>query len=120
MKLTDPWFEAHFLRTDADGKGHRSVDTLDDADGIFLWCPCGYGKTEYPLDGPRPHGLIVNFANPRSAPPVPAHAGSRSRGGGLSRWTMSGTDLTDLTLSPSVDVGTPSCWHGFITAGIVT
>jgi hypothetical protein len=32
---------------------------------------------------------------------------------------MDGTGLSDLTLSPSVDVGEPSCWHGFIRNGEV-
>lgn len=117
MRLDDPWFDAQFLVTDPDGKGHRDIDTLDGADGIFFWCPCGYGKPEYPLDGARPHGVIVSFANPRGTPPAPAHGGSRSRDGGPSRWTMSGTGLSDLTLTPSIDV---RCWHGFITNGVVT
>src|SRR5690348_12593250 len=116
MKLTDPWFEATFIRTSPDGKSHTYVDKLDGADGLFLWCPCGYGKAEYPLDGARPHGLIVSFANPLGVPPAPDSAGTRGRHGRPTRWTMSGSSLDDLTLSPSIDVGTPSCWHGFITA----
>jgi len=35
---------------------------------------------------------------------------------------MSGTGLHDLTLSPSVDVGSKNskCWHGWIKEGNVT
>jgi hypothetical protein len=46
----------------------------------------------------------------------------RSAHGGPSRWTMSGTGLHDLTLSPSVDVGSKNskCWHGWIKEGNVT
>lgn len=118
-KLSDPWFEARFV-TDTTARGHRYVDTLDGADGVLFWCPCGYGKTEYPLDGARPHAVMVNFANPRGCAPAPPDAGSRSRGGGPSRWTMSGTGLHDLTIQPSVAVGTPECWHGWITNGDVS
>lgn len=119
MRLNDPWFEARFLRTNVDDS-HVYLDSLEGADGIFFWCPCGYNKPDYPLDGARPHGVIVNFANPRGVPPAPEHTGSRSRDGRPSRWTMSGTSLEDLTLHPSVDVGTPSCWHGWIRNGEVT
>jgi hypothetical protein len=121
-RLDDPWFEAEFQKNTT-AKGHEGTDSLEGADGIFLWCPCGYGKPGFPLDGARPHGLIVSFANPRGCPPAPPDAGSRSAGGGPSRWTIvSGTGLSDLTLSPSVDVGskTSKCWHGFIQNGIVT
>ncbi|HYM68827.1 MAG TPA: DUF6527 family protein [bacterium] len=113
-RLDDPYFEAEFL-TETTARGHRKIDTLAGADGIFFWCPCGYAK--------RPevtHGVIVSFSNPIGAPVAPPDAGSRSRGGGPSRWTMSGTGLADLTLSPSVDVGTPSCWHGWIKNGEIT
>lgn len=117
-KLTEPWFEARFLRTNADG-GHHFLDDLDGADGLFLWCPCGYNKLEFPLDGPRPHGIIVSFKNPINAAEAPLNGGSQSRDGSPSRWIVEGTGLTDLTLRPSIDVGAPSCWHGFITSGEV-
>jgi hypothetical protein len=91
---------------------------VEGAQGLWLWCPCGYGKPEYPLDGPRPHAIIVPFKNPQNAPPVPANHGPTSRDGSHHpRWTMSGTGLGDLTLSPSIDVGTPSCWHGHVVNG---
>jgi len=117
--LTDPWFDAKFL-SHTTAYGHTCQDQIEGSDGVLLWCPCGYGKAEYPLDGARPHAVMVSFANPRNAPPVPPDGGSQSRRGGPSRWTMSGTGLADLTLTPSVDVGEPSCWHGFVTDGVVT
>jgi hypothetical protein len=131
-RLDDPWFDASFL-TDTTAKGHRRIDTLQNADGLFLWCPCGFNDPQFraPNQG-RPHGIIVSFANPRGVPPAPVDAGSRSRDGKPSRWTIvSGTGLWDLTLSPSVDVGdktinpvtkkqvVTSCWHGFIQKGEV-
>jgi hypothetical protein len=79
-----------------------------------LWCSCSFGN-----DG-RAHGLIVPFANPRNAPVVQNNFGITSRDGKTkTRWQVSGTGLSDLTLSPSVDVGEPSCWHGHITDGEV-
>jgi hypothetical protein len=117
-RLTDPWFEAQFMRCTT-AAGWHLADELRGSDGLWLWCPCGYGKPDYPIDGARPHAVIVSFSNPIGAPPAPPAAGSQSRNGGPSRWTMSGTGLADLTLSPSVAVGTPECWHGFIVNGEV-
>ncbi|HEY2509509.1 MAG TPA: DUF6527 family protein [Polyangiaceae bacterium] len=120
-RLSDPWFEATFIGRGTEKGSFCYLSSIDGAQGINLWCPCGYGKAEYPLDGARPHGLIVPFANPRGAAIVEANFGITGRDRVTkTRWTMSGTNLEDLTLTPSVDVGTPSCWHGFITNGNVT
>ncbi len=119
-KLNDEWFEAKFYgEISADGKSMRYLDSIDGAQGLFLWCPCGYGKPEFPLNAGRPHGVLIPFVNPRNAPPVPADHGPVNKTDGKTRprWTMSGTGLHDLTITPSVDVGKDSCWHGFITNG---
>lgn len=120
-RLTDPWFDASFISgAKQDGSFHHGHPTLDGAQGIFFWCPCGYGKPEYPIDGGRPHGVIVAFRNPVGAQAPPPNFGPSSRNGqDHPRWTMSGSSLADLTLAPSVDVGDPSCWHGFIKGGEV-
>lgn len=115
LKLTDPWFDAEFY-------GHASVNTvrrqggeIDGAQGLILWCPCAYGREDGSV-----HGLMIPFANPRNAPELPRDHGPTDRTGShRPRWTMSGTGLSDLTLTPSVDVGKDSCWHGFITNGEV-
>lgn len=117
MRLTDPWFEAEFyghVSSDRDSY-QRQGSSIDGAQGVFLWCPCAYG------DDSRAHGLIIPFANPRNAPPCPPNHGPLARDGKTRpRWQMTGTGLHDLALSPSVDVGEPSCWHGHITNGVVT
>jgi hypothetical protein len=119
--LLDPWFEAQFYGQATDYSHREQGGELDGAQGLFLWCPCGYGRPEFPLEGSRPHAIIVPFANPRNAPVLPENHGPVSRDGTKRpRWTMSGTGLGDLTLSPSIDVGTPSCWHGHIRKGEVT
>lgn len=119
--LTDPWFEARFYG-EASASCHRYLDSIEGAQGLLLWCPCGYGKAEFPIDGGRPHAIMVPFANPRNAPPLPADHGPCSRvdRNVHPRWTMSGTSLADLTCTPSVAVGDPECWHGYITNGQVT
>jgi len=120
VPLIDPWFDAAFLReTTARSTSCADPATIQDADGLFLWCPCGYGKPEFPLAGGRPHGLHVSFSNPIGAQPAPPDAGSQSRNGGPSRWQMSGTGLADLTLAPSIATGEPECWHGYIQNGQV-
>jgi hypothetical protein len=118
-RLDDPWFNVVFTsKTTREGYVHQ--DALEGADGVRFWCPCGYGKVEFPLDGARPHAVIVLFANPQGCAAAPPDAGPQSRNGGPERWTMAGTGVHDLTLNPSVNVGTPSCWHGWIKNGEVT
>lgn len=121
MKLTDPWFEARFLRnTTKTGWSTADPENIHGADGIIFWCPCGYGKPEFPIDGARPHAVVVSFANPMGAQPAPPGSGSQNRSGAPSRWTVSGTGLHDLTLSPSIAVGSdPECWHGWVQNGEV-
>jgi len=121
--LTDLWFDAQFLG-EMTVTGHRHIDGIEGAQGLFLWCPCGFGKSEFPLDGGRPHGVIVPFSNPRNAPQLDPNVGPHTRNDPNShpRWTMSDASvgLANLTLTPSIDVGAPtSCWHGFIADGQV-
>lgn len=131
VKLIDPWFEATFIGgIREDGGAFRRIDSIEGAQAVFLYSPCGYGLT----DGT--HGVIVPFANPRNASAVPAAFKPTPR------WEMSGASLDDLTLTPSIDctVENPEhaeanraaglqpgecrpgrrCWHGFITNGEVT
>lgn len=138
--LTHPWFEAHFIhRAQSNGsyydcnpyEGEDPVE-FKDAQGLRLWCPCGIderdkdGNLRYPLDlslnKGRPHGCLIMFRNPPSGILPPPNFGPMSRyGKNHPRWTIvSGSGLVDLTLTPSIDVGNPSCWHGYIKNGIVT
>lgn len=133
-RLTDPWFEATFYSHVVDGSfwlRHEGelpvVFTYAEAQGLFLWCPCGYGALDkdgalkYPLDlslnHGRPHGLLVPFADRG----LPESHGPVNNAGGHPRWAVSGSSLEDLTTSPSIAVGdAPNCWHGFITNGLIT
>ena len=119
--LTDPWFEAGFVSGVTAAKGesfcHGLVHTVAEAQGVKLWCPCTYGK---PLgDDAHTHGLIIPFAD-RGLPESFGPRNSANPDGPRPRWKASGTTLADLTITPSVDVGHDSCWHGFISAGRVT
>lgn len=132
--LIDQWFDARFY-AEATSKGHRTkyADgrpiSFNEAQGLFMWCPCGYhalgpdNKELFPLDlslnHGRPHGLLVPFAD-RGLPPDHGPVGRDNVT--HPRWKIvSGADIFDLTLSPSIAVGPADneCWHGFITNGQV-
>ncbi len=120
MRLTDTWFEAEFYGNATATSHRRQGGRIEGAQGVVLYCPCAYGRDE------GAHGLMIPFANPRNAPQCPDGHGPVARKARPEdpdvhpRWTMQGSGLHDLTITPSVDVGSPSCWHGFITNGEVT
>lgn len=105
MKLSDPALEARFVH-DVSGSSFRLGDTIQGAQALWMYCPCGEG-----------HHILVPFAD-RQLPP---EFGPMARDGkSHPRWQVSGDSLENLTLTPSVDVGTTSCWHGYITNGEVS
>lgn len=135
-KLIHPWFEAKFygnvyqdrLCDDSECRRpkphthsgfHHQGNQLERAQGLELWCPCGFGKAEF-VKG-RPHGILIPFSNPINAPAPPSNHGPVGRDGKTHpRWVVSGTSLEDLTLSPSVEVNPKRpCWHGHIQNGEV-
>ena len=121
MKLTDEWFDAKFYGRISDDGSFSYLESIEGAQGLFLWCPCGFNNPRYrEPNGGRPHGVLVPFANPRNAPPVPPNHGPMNKEAThRPRWTMSGTGLNNLTVVPSIAVDSPNCWHGFITNGEV-
>lgn len=113
--LRNEWFEASFIgRAGNDGSYYCRKDiTFAEAQGLFLWCPCGFGKPEFVVA--RPHGVLIVFAD-RGAPPNlgPFSRDNKTR----PRWrVVGGTGLSDLTLDPSIAVA--DCWHGYIKNGVV-
>lgn len=101
----DPTVEVERLREFSDHADAAGLPFgLAEAHGVRFRCP---GSA---CNG---HVVSVSFAGRG----VPDHLGSHDRDGRPSRWSVAGTGLDDLTLTPSVDVGTPSCWHGFVTNG---
>lgn len=124
--LTHPWFDAHFfagVKKDTDGRySYRylredgSPYSYVEAQGVMLWCPCGYGKPEYQNEA-RPHMILVPFRD-RGLPEDFGPESSNSPGT-HPRWGVSGSSLSDLSTTPSIAVGKPECWHSYITNGMV-
>lgn len=115
-KLNEPWFQADFIGEITPTGSYRKIDSIEGAQGLFLYCPCKYGKSE------DAHGLIICFKNPRNALQAPENFPDPDKftrdGKQNPRWSMSGNDLSNLDLTPSVAVGgDKECWHGFITNG---
>lgn len=77
---------------------------VNNADGAMFLCPACFRKNSGPVGT---HSVLVWFRDRVSDERTP----------GPGRWIASGNTITDLTLSPSVDVG---CWHGFVTNGEVS
>lgn len=130
MRLTDPWYDATFVGDITPEGSFRRLPGIEGAQALLLCSPCCYGWEQHC------HYLIIPFLNPRNAPPVPPNFQPAPC------WTMTGTGLHDLTISPSVDcqVEKPEhveahrkaglgpgecypgrkCWHGHIVCGEVT
>jgi len=120
MKLTD--LDATFVRY---GESLHEVDTtsgkrtimlereihvvtLGEAQGIRFQCPRCFSTSG--------HYVGVSFEGRG----VPDHLGSQGRNGKPSRWTVSGTGIEDLSLSPSIDISESCGWHGFVTNGVAS
>ena len=73
-----------------------------EAHGITFRCP----------KDPRGHSIQVFFAGS----PVPPHIGTNKNGETV-RWKKTGTGLTDLTLTPSIQEESECGWHGYVTNG---
>lgn len=101
MKLLD--LDACFVaKADFSTGSYHEQQEMNGAQGVLFDCPkC------------RRHSVLCWFRNPISAPKVPD---SFEPNGG--RWEVSGTNFTDLTLKPSVNLEPHGCqWHGFVTNG---
>jgi hypothetical protein len=94
---------ASFIRY-GDERTINYVDTLAEASGVMFMCPQCKSK-----DG---HMVVCWFRErgvPDDATPGPG------------RWAVTGEDITDLTLAPSVHLSGEGCgWHGFVTNGAAT
>jgi hypothetical protein len=120
MRLRD--LDGQFVHNaHAGGYFIRGGDSVDGAQGVLFQCPsCGVGKP-HGCDSERnyiegDHYILVFFANPHGAEVASPAADANPR------WTMSGTTLDDLTLSPSVDCtkGGGCSFHGWVTNGEAT
>lgn len=87
------------------------VTTLAEAQGIDFLCPVCFVKNGGPMGT---HGVDVTFADRG----VSDALGSHNDKGAPSRWSVSGSDVSNLTTQPSIFLTSSPCqWHGFITNG---
>jgi hypothetical protein len=135
MKLTDlePSFERHAIGLADKGHGRKlpdgttqwggfdvdtfiQVETLAEAQGIWFDCPKCYAAwktgTDPTLVGV--HGILIWFSDRG----VPDRLGVNSEGRAV-RWNVSGTDFSNLTLTPSILLLGGCNWHGWVTNGEV-
>ena len=108
MRLSD--LDACFVRKTVGGMDR--VESLAEADGVMFQCPrCAEGKPR--VGGSRgpavagAHYVVCWFRGKVSDDTIP----------GPGRWEPSGVALYDLTLTPSVDLGTSCGWHGWVKSG---
>lgn len=100
---------AHLVgQYDAAAESFHYLPDMDGAQGILFLCPLCAN-----------HMVLCWFTNPSNAAKVPDDADPRP-----GRWEASGTGLDDLTLTPSVNLDTPSAraqhtclWHGWVQGG---
>lgn len=110
MKLTE--LEPRFVRY-LDGGLIQTVQTIEECQGLWFLCPKCFAQNKGPIGT---HAVLCWSATrgvPANVGPLPG------------RWTISGTNLEDVTLSgengkSSSVLLTDGCrWHGFITNGEV-
>jgi hypothetical protein len=103
MRLVD--LEPEFVKVVIPGQIYHDVDTMQEAQGVRFLCPkCfvdngGRPGTHYVQVWFRDHGVGDEEV------PKPG------------RWAVSGTGLEDLSLSPSILLGSGCRWHGFVEKG---
>lgn len=135
MRLRD--LDGRFVCEASNGGSRLSrQDSVEGMQGVMFQCPsCGAGLERGEEDGRRfirgAHYIRAFFANPQGAPVAPHDADLRTDGNPNPRWTMSGTSIDDLTLTPSINCDIPwkdkdgvehpsGCkFHGFVTNGDV-
>lgn len=91
----------------------HNVQTVAEADHLMFLCPLCFERN----GGPKgTHSVMATFAGRD----VPKEAGSVDSDGNPSRWTVSGSGLDDLMLTPSILLDAKrkpeeGChWHGFV------
>lgn len=127
LRDLDGWFVSRVTVTP---KSYWRQEDIDGAQGVLFQCPlCLIGKPPGEGGGfAGAHYVQVCFANPRNALVAPEAYDDSPR------WTVSGTSLDDLTLSPSIDLNPSAAqrakrrklglseysgcgWHGSVTNG---
>lgn len=85
----------------------RDVKTLAEATCVQFLCPLCYERNGGSVGT---HGIRIDFAG-RATPDE--HVMHNKQGQPV-RWTVGGTSLKDLVLSPSIQIEGGCNWHGYI------
>jgi hypothetical protein len=106
MKLIE--LDPEFLKIDSNGH-YVYTPTLAYAQGLKFLCPLCFQKNKGTVGT---HVVVIWFRNhgvPDDTRPLPG------------RWCVSGIDMNDLTITPSINLEnatkTGCQWHGFVTNG---
>ena len=116
MKLTDldPRFTKWDPKLKKDGTVKaaifKHVKELKQADSVWFLCPKCFEQNKGPVGT---HSIRIDFHG-RNVPDEYAMHNDRKE---PVRWHVSGTGLSDLTLSPSILLLGGCNWHGFVREG---
>jgi hypothetical protein len=88
--------------------GWKAAEDVASASGLIMLCPGCFEKNGGAVGT---HSALLWFR----ARAVPTHLQP-----GPGRWYATGTSIENLSLTPSVVIGDPACWHGWIRAGETT
>src|SRR4051812_41518101 len=103
FKLTD--LNARFIGNRQANGSCSVVADLKTAQGVAFQCPmCSIGKVHDGISFARSHMIVAWFVSKVAADVTP-----------LERYTASGKDLTNLTLTPPVVSGAGCYWKGSVT-----
>lgn len=111
MKLTD--LEPQFIKYESGGVIDPRGITLAEAQGLWFLCPLCFAQNNGPVGT---HACETSFEGRGVLP----EQGSHNKEGKPVRWNVSGTDFSNLTLTPSVQLQGGCNWHGHITNGEIT
>jgi len=110
MRLTD--LEGQLYRY-AGKQTFAPAKTIAKADSVMFLCPACFVAN----GGPHgTHSIRVDFAGKG----VPDDACIRNDKGKPVRWKVTGSNVRDITLSPSILLLSGCAWHGFVRNGEVT
>ena len=107
MRLVD--LEGQLYRY-AGEKTFSPVNTVEEADSVMFLCPKCYADNNGPVGT---HSIRVDFAGKNVPEDVCMHNGE----GNAVWWNASGTNINDLTLTPSIQILKCCGWHGWVTNG---
>jgi len=113
--------DAKLYRLDLSANENVGVDRVADADVLYFQCPkCAASCPRVMRDDGTGYAEGAHFISV----PFKAHDGrpemAQREAQGRPRWGVSGTSLSDISTTPSIQVIGGCGWHGFVTNGDAT